>query len=57
MGGSEPNEAALSYKQSSPYTFLDVLISKIVNSSCKHTGWLDFTSAEEPILWDTGPAI
>ena len=54
MGDSEPKEAALSYKQSSPYTFLNVLISKIMNSSCKHTGWLDFTSAEEPILWDTG---
>ena len=25
-----------------------------MNSPCKHTGWLNFTSAEEPILWDTG---
>ena len=54
MGGSEPKEAPLSYKQSSPQTILNILVSKIINSSYKHTGWLDFTSTEEPILWDTG---
>ena len=55
MEGLEPKVAPLTYKQEqSLKSPRHVETNKVMNSPCKHTGWLNFTSAEEPILWDTG---